>query len=341
MAVYDALFIVSFGGPEGPDEVMPFLENVTRGRNIPRERLLEVAEHYQHFGGKSPINDQNRALMAALQQELATRGPNLPIYWGNRNWRPFLADALRQMTAAGVRRALAFVTSAYSSYSSCRQYLDDIARAQQEVGSAAPQVDKLRVFFNHPGFIEPMVESVARCLAQIPPPERDRLTILFTAHSIPKSMADNCRYVEQLQEASRLVAEGVGLSRWELVYQSRSGPPQQPWLEPDVCDRIEQLHADGNLRRLMLVPIGFMSDHLEVLYDLDVEARALCNRLGVAMHRASTVGANPRFVQMIRELIVERMTGAPERPALGNLGPGHDECAPDCCRYQPQRPASI
>ena len=342
MAVnYDAVLLVSFGGPEGPDDVLPFLENVTRGRNVPRERLLEVAEHYRHFGGVSPINGQSRQLMAALQRELAAHGPNLPVYWGNRNWRPFLADALRQMAADGVQRALAFVTSAYSSYSSCRQYLEDIDRAQQEVGPAAPQVDKLRVFFNHPGFIEPMIESVARCLEQIPPADRDRLTTLFTAHSIPTSMADNCRYVEQLQEASRLVAEGAGLRRWELVYQSRSGSPQQPWLEPDVGDRIEQLHAAGDLHRLLLVPMGFISDHLEVLYDLDVEARALCDRLGVPMHRAATVGVHPRFVQMIRELIVERTTNAPDRSALGPLGPGHDECPTDCCLYQPQRPVGL
>jgi ferrochelatase len=321
--------------------VLPFLENVTRGRNVPRERLLEVAEHYHHFDGISPINEQNRQLMAALQQELAAHGPNLPVYWGNRNWRPYLADALRQMAADGVRRALAFVTSAYSSYSSCRQYLDDIARAQQEVGPAAPHVDKLRVFFNHPGFIEPMIELVAHCLAQIPPLEHERLTTLFTAHSIPISMSENCRYVEQLEEAARLVAEGVALARWELVYQSRSGPPQQSWLEPDVCDRIEQLHASSELHCLLLVPIGFISDHLEVLYDLDVEARALCDRLGVAMHRAATVGVHPRFVQMIRELIIERITTSPVRPALGDLGASHDECPVDCCLYQPQRPPSV
>jgi len=225
-AAYDALLLVSFGGPEGPDEVLPFLDNVLRGRNVPRERMLEVAQHYAHFGGVSPINEQNRQLIAALERELATHGPQFPIYWGNRNWRPFLADALRQMAADGVQRALAFVTSAYSSYSSCRQYREDITRAQQEVGPTAPQVDKLRIFFNHPGFIEPMVESVAYCLNQIPPAERDRLTTLFTAHSIPISMADNCRYMTQLQEASRLVAEAAGLAHWELVYQSRSGPPQ-------------------------------------------------------------------------------------------------------------------
>lgn len=340
MPSYDALLLVSFGGPEGPDEVMPFLENVLRGKNVPRERMLAVAEHYQHFGGVSPINEQNRQLIAALQQELAADGPQLPIYWGNRNWRPLLADTMRQMAGDGVRRALAFFTSAYSSYSGCRQYREDIERAQEEAGSGAPEVDKLRVFFNHPGFIEPMIAAVATCLDRAPHDERARTTTLFTAHSIPLSMADNCRYAAQLAEASRLVAQGAGLPEgsWELVYQSRSGPPQQPWLEPDVCNRIEQLHAAGSLHRLLLVPIGFISDHLEVLYDLDTEAVQLCERLGIPVQRAATVGTHPRFVKMIRELIVERITGAAERPALGSFGPSHDVCPADCCRYTPTRP---
>jgi protoporphyrin/coproporphyrin ferrochelatase len=338
--MYDALLLVSFGGPEGPDEVMPFLENVLRGKNVPRERMLEVAEHYQHFGGVSPINEQNRRLIAALERELDAYGPQLPIYWGNRNWRPMLADTMRQMAADGVRRALAFVTSAYSSYSGCRQYREDIARAQEEVGSNAPEVDKLRVFFNHPGFIEPMIEAVSTCLVRTPSEERARTTTLFTAHSIPLGMADNCRYAAQLTEASRLVAEGAGLpaGSWELVYQSRSGPPQQPWLEPDVCDRIEQLHAAGAPHRLLLVPIGFISDHLEVLYDLDAEAMQLCERLAIPAQRAATVGTHPRFVKMIRELIVERISGADERPALGALGPSHDVCLADCCHDTPTRP---
>jgi ferrochelatase len=339
MSHYDALLLVSFGGPEGPDEVLPFLENVLRGRNVPRERMLEVAEHYQHFGGVSPINEQNRQLIAALQQAFPQHGIDLPIYWGNRNWRPLLPDALRQMAADGARRALAFVTSAYSSYSGCRQYREDIARAQAEVGAEAPQVDKLRVFFNHPGFIEPMVESVTACLDRFGPATRDQTTTLFTAHSIPLAMADSCNYVAQLQEACRLVAQGAGLGRWELVYQSRSGPPQQPWLEPDVCDRIEQLHAAGGLTGVVLAPIGFISDHLEVLYDLDCQARDLCQRLGIAVDRAATVGTHPRFVRMICELIVERMTGAAERPALGRLPASHDICPVDCCLYAPARPA--
>src|SRR5215213_4629818 len=231
---YDALLIVSFGGPDGPDDVLPFLENVLRGRNVPRERMLEVAEHYYEFGGRSPINDQNRALIAALEKELATHGPHLPIYWGNRNWRPLLTDTLRQMSADGVRRALGFVTSAFSSYSSCRQYQENIAAAQAEVGPAAPQIDKLRAFFNHPGFIEPMIENSRAALEKIPADRTDSAELIFTAHSIPQAMATNCRYEEQLREASRLVAEGAGRNTWTLTYQSRSGPPQQPWLEPDV-----------------------------------------------------------------------------------------------------------
>ena len=295
---YDAVLLVSFGGPEGPDDVMPFLENVLRGKNVPRERMLEVAEHYQQFGGVSPINEQNRRLIAALQAELEENGPRLPIYWGNRNWDPLLSHALRQMADDGVQRAMAIFTSAFSSYSGCRQYREDIARAQDEVGPVAPKIDKLRMFFNHPGFIETQIESVNDCLAQVPEDRRSETMLLFSAHSIPMAMAENCRYVAQLEEASRLVAEGVGHSRWELVYQSRSGPPQQPWLEPDVCDRIRQLYADDALHDVVILPIGFVSDHLEVLYDLDTEAQELCESLGIVMHRAATVGAHPQFVRM-------------------------------------------
>lgn len=332
---YDALLVVSFGGPDGPDDVLPFLENVLRGRNVPRERMLEVAEHYYEFGGRSPINDQNRALIAALEKELAEHGPALPIYWGNRNWRPLLAETLRQMRADGVRRALAFVTSAYSSYSGCRQYRENIAAAQMEVDAAAPQIDKLRVFFNHPGFIEPMIEHTRAALEKIPAERRVNAELLLTAHSIPMTMADNCRYVEQLCETSRLVAQGLGRQHWNLVYQSRSGPPQQPWLEPDIGDFIEAHHQQSPIRDVLIVPIGFISDHMEVLFDLDIEVRQLCERLGINMVRAATVGTHPRFVRMIRELIEERMADSPLRSALGTLGPSHDVCADDCCRYSP------
>jgi ferrochelatase len=327
---YDALLVVSFGGPEGPDEVVPFLENVLRGKNVPRERMLAVAEHYQQFGGVSPINAQNRALIAALEKELATHGPRLPIYFGNRNWKPLLPDTLRQMAADGVRHAAAFFTSAYSSYSGCRQYRENIAAAQAEVGAAAPQVDKLRVFFNHPGFIQPTTERVAAAFARIPTERREAAGLVFTAHSIPLAMAHGCRYEAQLREASRLVAAGVGRNKWELVYQSRSGPPNQLWLEPDIGEWLEKAHAAG-MRDVVVAPIGFISDHLEVVYDLDFEARRRCEELGLNMERAATVGTHPRFVRMIRELLVERMTPGSERPALGEFGPSHEVCPIDCC----------
>jgi ferrochelatase len=336
-ASYDALLIVSFGGPERTEDVIPFLDNVLRGRNVPRERMLAVAEHYYHFGGKSPINDQNRALIAALREELAAHGPNLPIYWGNRNWHPLLPDTLRQMRDAGVKRSLAFFTSAFSSYSGCRQYRENIAAAQAEVGEGAPQIDKLRVFYNHPGYIEPVVENVQAALAKIPAERRAAAELIFTAHSIPLSMAENCRYEAQLREACRLVAEGVGRSEWRLVYQSRSGPPQQPWLEPDILDALRERAAAGT-RDVVAMPIGFISDHLEVLYDLDTEAQQLAAELGLNFVRAATVGTHPRFIAMIRELIVERMSDDPERLALGSDGPSHDVCPNDCCLYTPRRP---
>lgn len=326
---YDALLVVSFGGPEKPEDVMPFLENVLRGRNVPRERMLEVAGHYYQFGGVSPINEQNRALVRALESRLAGEGPALPVYWGNRNWHPLLPDALRRMAADGVRRALAFVTSAYSSYSGCRQYLEDIARAQHEVGPVAPAVDKLRVFYNHPGFIEPMTERVQAALDQAPAERRAAAALVYTAHSIPVSMAPSCRYEAQLREAAQLVSAALGRSDFRLVYQSRSGPSGQPWLEPDICDYLRQL--DGKPRDVVIVPIGFISDHLEVRFDLDIAARRVCEELGVNMIRAATVGDHPKFIGMIRELILERMAERPLRRALGGDGPSHDVCPADCC----------
>jgi ferrochelatase len=271
---YDAVLVVSFGGPEGPDDVMPFLENVVRGRNVPRERLLGVAHHYELFGGVSPINAQNRALIAALRDALAARGPALPIYWGNRNWHPLLPDTLRQMAADGVRHALAFVTSAYSSYSSDGQYREDIARAQAEVGADAPRVSVLRRFYNHPGFIEANVAHLRAALDALPAGRRARAHIAFTAHSIPVSMARDSMYVAQLLETCHLVAEGVQHPAWRLVYQSRSGPPSQPWLEPDIGEHLRALKAQG-VEDVAIGPIGFISDHIEVLYDLDVEARQI------------------------------------------------------------------
>jgi protoporphyrin/coproporphyrin ferrochelatase len=336
---YDALLIVSFGGPDGPEDVLPFLENVLRGRNVPRERMLEVAEHYFQFGGRSPINEQNRQLIAAVERELAEHGRPLPVYWGNRNWHPLLPDTLKQMAADGVRRALAFVTSAFSSYSGCRQYREDIARAQKEVGPEAPHVDKLRVFFNHPGFIEPMVENTRAAIDRVPAGRRDKARLVFTAHSIPTAMAAGCRYEEQLRESCRLVAEGVGRDDWDLAYQSRSGPPQQPWLEPDIGEFLQKVQGSGfRVQDVVIVPIGFISDHMEVLYDLDTEARQLCERMGVNMVRAATVGIHPRFVRMIRELIEERLSDSPRRLALGTLGPNHDVCPEDCCSHIQSRP---
>lgn len=338
-SAYDAVLLVSFGGPEGPDEVMPFLENVLRGRNVPRERMLEVAEHYQHFGGVSPINEQNRALLNALRDELEAHGPHLPIYWGNRNWHPLLTDTLREMSEAGVRRAIAFVTSGFSCYSGCRQYRENIAAACEPLGDAAPVVDKIRVFFNHPGFVHPMARNLLAALERLPAgTDRESVAVLFTAHSIPVSMADTSRYAQQLEESSRLVAERAGITNWQLVYQSRSGPPTQPWLEPDVCDAIRERAAAG-CRNVVLVPIGFISDHMEVLFDLDEEAATVCQELGLSMQRAATVGTDPEFVSMIRELIAERAWGLPEKTAIGSMPANHDVCPLDCCPAPPRRPS--
>lgn len=339
---YDAVVIVGFGGPERPEDVMPFLENVTRGRGIPRERLEEVAEHYHHFGGVSPINAQTRELIAALTPELQRRGVPLPVYWGNRNWHPFLPDAIREMAAAGSKRALAIVLSAYGSYSSCRQYREDIERARAVVGAAAPVVDKLRAFYNHPEFIAANADRLREALATIPPERRESIPLVFTAHSIPASMAATSDYESQLREACRLVAAelGAGEGRWSLVYQSRSGRTSDPWLEPDVLDHLKALRESG-AEAVLLHPIGFLSDHMEVLYDLDEEARLVCERIGLAMTRSRTAGTHPAFVRMLGDLIVERLRGATgaERRAIGRFGPARDACAADCCPA-PARPKS-
>ena len=330
---YDAVLYLSFGGPEGPDEVMPFLEHVTRGRGVPHERLEEVAEHYQRFDGVSPINDQNRAVIEALEQKI-----DLPIYWGNRNSEPFVTDTVQRMADNGVKRAICFVTSAFSSYSGCRQYREDIAAAQEAVGEHAPKVDKLRVFYNHPGFIGPQIEKVKVALDEIPGERRTSARLVFTAHSIPISMAETSSYVAQLLEASRLVSEGSGGNDWDLVYQSRSGPPQVPWLEPDIADHLGELAGRG-VGDVVVVPIGFVSDHMEVKFDLDVEAAEIAERLGLNMVRAETVGTHPAYIDMIVELIEERMADTPERRALGALPPSHDICARDCCPA-PLRPGT-
>ncbi|HEX8136736.1 MAG TPA: ferrochelatase [Pyrinomonadaceae bacterium] len=335
---YDAILVVSFGGPEGMTEVMPFLENVLRGREVPRARLLEVAHHYELFGGVSPINEQNRKLIAALERLLAEEGPRLPVYWGNRNWHPLLADTIALMARDRVRKALAFVTSAYSSYSGCRQYREDIERACNTVGPHAPRIEKLRAFYNHPGFIEPNVERVRAAIGQIPEARRASAHIAFTAHSIPLRMAAGCAYEAQLQETCRLISEALGRQRWRLVFQSRSGPPHQPWLEPDICDHLRELKQQG-ATDVIVAPVGFISDHMEVLYDLDTQARALCEEIGLEMVRAQTVGAHPLFIRMIRELILERMTEEPVRRFLGTHGPSHDVCPADCCVLR-ERPAT-
>mgnify|MGYP002624081653 CR=1 FL=1 len=339
MPQYDAILIVSFGGPEGLDEIMPFLENVTRGRNIPRERLLEVAHHYEHFRGVSPINQQTRDMVNALRVELARHGPGLPIYWGNRNWHPMLDGTVKRMAEDGVKRAIAFVVAAYSSYSSCRQYRENIEAARAAVGDAAPQVDKLRVFYNHPLFIKAYSECVADAIAKLPEQLRAKAKLVYTAHSIPSSMAQTSRYEEQLRETSRLIAENLGREDWALVYQSRSGPPTQPWLEPDVCDYLKELKEKGEAEAVVIVPVGFLSDHMEVLYDLDMEARELCDEIGLPMVRAASVGVHPDFIRMIRDLIAERIAEPSERPAVGRYPASHDVCPIDCCK-PPQRPVA-
>jgi ferrochelatase len=327
---HDALLVVSFGGPEGMNDIMPFLENVLRGRNVPRERMLGVAKHYELFGGVSPINGQNRKLIAALEKELTANGLHLPVYFGNRNWHPMLADTVHKMRDDGVQNALAFVTSAYSSYSSCRQYLEDIERARKSVGPDAPRIEKLRAFYNHPGFIEANVANVRAALEQIPDERRSQTQLAFTAHSIPESMAETCDYEAQLRETSRLISERLLVKDWQLVYQSRSGSPSQPWLGPDVCDQLRQLKA-GGAKDVVVAPIGFVSDHMEIIYDLDAEARALCDELGLNMVRAATAGSHPTFIEMIRELIMERIEPASPRRSLGTDGPRGDLCQPGCC----------
>jgi protoporphyrin/coproporphyrin ferrochelatase len=339
---YDALLLVSFGGPEGPDDVIPFLENVTRGRGVPGERLEEVAVHYRQRDGVSPINGQNRALLAALREDFSRHGLHLPVYWGNRNWHPLLPDTLGRMAADGVRRALAFVTSAYSSYSGCRQYREDLAEAAARVGPQAPRVERLRHYFNHPGFVAPMVDATVDALGALPAEVRDEARLVFVTHSVPVAMDETSgpqggAYTAQHREVAHLVSAGVGSATgrrhdWDLVFCSRSGPPAQPWLEPDVNDHLEALATKG-VDAVVLVPIGFVSDHMEVVWDLDTEAMATATRLGVPAVRAATVGTDARFVAMVRDLVRERAEGRSPagREALGALGPNHDVCPAGCC----------
>lgn len=329
---YDSILLISFGGPEGRDDVIPFLENVLRGRNVPRERMLEVAEHYYHFDGISPINGHCRELIAALRKELDQRGVTLPIYWGNRNWQPMLADTLREMAGQGRRRAIGIVTAAYSSYSSCRQYRENVQQAQAALAGDAPQVDKMRVYYNHPLFVSANRDRVAAALEQIPAERRSQAHIAYTAHSIPTSMANQCDYVKQLTETCRLVSGALGIStdRWQLAYQSRSGRPEDPWLDPDINDHLRQLRTQG-VSDVVIMPIGFLSDHMEVLFDLDEEARATSEEIGLNMVRSGTVGVHADFVRMLADLIQERMHPPANRLAIGQFPANHDVCPENCC----------
>jgi ferrochelatase len=324
---YDAVLLLSFGGPEGPEDVMPFLENVVRGRGVPRERLLDVAEHYQHFGGVSPINAQNRALLDALGTDFAT------LYWGNRNWHPMLGDTLRRMKSDGVRRALVFATSAYSSYSGCRQYRDDLATA----GAAVPgvELEKLRHFYDHPGFVEPHIDAVRVALGTLDPRHRVTTRLVFTAHSVPTAMdaasgPSGGLYTAQLRTVAGLVAAVAPDLEWDLVWQSRSGPPQVSWLEPDVNDHLAALAVEG-VTDVVVSPIGFVSDHLEVIWDLDNEAAQTAAALGLGFARAATPGTDPRFVAMVRELVTERLYTSSSLRRLAPWDGGGPSCVPGCC----------
>jgi len=321
------VLVVSFGGPEGPDDVIPFLQNVTRGRNIPDERLAVVGAHYAHFGGISPINEQCRRLVAALDTAFQVTGDNLPIYWGNRNWHPHLTETVQKMTDDGVTRALAIVTSAYSSHSGCRQYIDDIEMACARVGPRAPVIEKIRQYFDHPGFVEPFRDGVRAAVEELGP----ATPLVFTAHSIPTAMAASSDYEMQLLATAALVATAAPDAPWTLAWQSRSGPPTVPWLEPDVNDHLRDLVAPG-VDAAIIVPIGFVSDHMEVVWDLDTEAKATADELGIRLHRVATPGTGPdaRFVAMWAELVAERVHAAPRR-ALSALPERPSPCAEGCC----------
>jgi len=302
---YDAIVIVSFGGPEGMADVIPFLENVLRGRNIPRERMLGVAKHYELFGGISPINAENRKLIAALHKVMEAKGPHLPIYFGNRNWHPLLADTLRQMHADGRRRAVAFIAAPHHSYSSCQQYRENVAAAQKELEAGGGHIDISFVgsWFDHPLFVEANAAHVRAAQQRLPSAVRHAARLVFTAHSIPLSMAEGSLYREQLQTSAQLIARKAGVEDWTLVYQSRSGRPQDPWLEPDVCEYLRQEHAAG-LAAAIICPVGFVCDHIEVLYDLDLEAADVCAGLGLLMARAEAVNDDPLFLDMMADVVL-------------------------------------
>lgn len=343
MTDYDAVLLVSFGGPEGPDDVIPFLENVTRGRNIPRERLEVVGQHYALFDGVSPINGQNRELLRALRQQFDTDGIDLPLYWGNRNWHPMLSDVVADMVGAGHQRVLALVTSAFGSYSGCRQYSEDLARAIESSG-ADITIDKAPLYWNHRGFLTAATDRVAKALRDLGANAADA-RLVFTAHSIPASWVDTSPYVNQLNAAAEFVAtearRSVGLDRptnsgWDLAFQSRSGPPQVPWLEPDINNHLRSLHADG-VDSVIVIPLGFVSDHMEVVYDLDTEAAATAEELGLTMIRATTAGTHPAFVAVLADLVHHALDGTPALAVIGEPWP--NPCHIACCE-RPQRATS-
>ncbi len=335
MASDAAFLLVSFGGPEGPDDVLPFLRNVTAGRDVPDERLAEVAGHYYQCGGVSPINGQCRALLEAITGQFAITGIDLPLYWGNRNWQPYLTDTVAAMAADGVRRVIAFATSAYSSYSSCRQYLEDIDRAVARAGPDAPVVRKIPPYYAHPAFAAAFASSAGRALAELPAGVRDDADLVFTAHSVPDRMSAASgpaggAYTAQLAEVAAAVATALGRDRWQLAYQSRSGPPAVPWLEPDINECLTGLAKAGSAG-VVVVPIGFVSDHMEVIFDLDVEAAQTARDLGLPMARAATPGTDPGFVAMIAELAGSSLAGWPD-VAPASLGVDAAAfCGAGCC----------
>jgi len=328
---FDALLVVSFGGPEGPDQVVPYLRNVAGGKDIPPAVLDELTARYMLFGGVSPINEQTRALLAALAAELAAHLPGMSVYWGNRFWHPLLAEAVEQMAEDGIRAALAFVTSAFGSYPSCRAYMEEIERARAKVGPAAPEIHKLRLYYNHPGFIEPMAQRVLEALSLIPSERRAAARLVFTAHSLPVSLAERSSYRQQLYEACALAAERAGRSHWELAYQSRSPRSAVPWLEPDVAQLVRRLAEHDSPKDIVVAPIGFLLENIEILYELDVQLAELCDDLGINMVRTAPIGTHPGFVQMIRQLVLERIDPSAPRLALGASGPWPDVCPADCC----------
>jgi ferrochelatase len=359
LAPYDAVLLLSFGGPERPQDVLPFLQNVTKGRGIPQERLDEVAGHYLAKGGRSPINDQNRALIAALAAEAERRGLDVPILWGNRNWSPYLLDTLRDAVEAGHRRVLAVVTSAFSSYSGCRQYREDIGSALFALAAEGLtlEVDKVRHYFNHPAFAEVMTGTTGAALDRLPDTARERARLVFVTHSVPDAMNDASgppgqpgAYLRQHRDLAAQIVAGLGSPArpYDLVFCSRSGPPSQPWLEPDINDHLAAL-ADAGLAGptagVVVVPIGFVSDHMEVVFDLDDEAAATAQKAGIPFARAATVGADPRFAAALLDLAGERAAQArgevPRRPVTGDLGPLPAVCPADCCRnLRMPRPAA-